>query len=76
MGIQRPVKGETAPPSGWMDQQSTWYEGRPGPRLHCVKWYHGDPAFLIPAQNESGEYIWRVRGNPGFLKIVSLWKRE
>jgi len=26
--------------------------------------------------NESGDYIWRVRGNPGFLKIVRLRRRE
>ena len=23
-------------PNGWMDQDATWYEGRPQPRPHCV----------------------------------------
>jgi len=23
-------------PKGWMDQDATWYEGRPRPRPHCV----------------------------------------
>lgn len=26
--------------------------------------------------NETGEYIWRVRGNPGFLRIVRLRRRD
>ena len=25
-------------PNGWMDQDTTWYGGRPGPRPHCVRW--------------------------------------
>jgi len=25
-------------PNGWMDQDSTWYRGRPQPRRLCVKW--------------------------------------
>jgi len=25
-------------PNGWMDQDATWYEGRPWPRPHCVRW--------------------------------------
>ena len=25
-------------PNGWMDQDATWYEGRPRPRPHCVVW--------------------------------------
>ena len=27
-------------PNGWMDQDETWYDGRPRPRPHCVD---GDP---------------------------------
>jgi len=30
-------------PNGWMDQDATWYGGRPRPRRHCVD---GDPAPL------------------------------
>jgi len=25
-------------PNGWMDQDATWYGGRPRPRQHCVRW--------------------------------------
>jgi len=28
--------------NGWMDQDATWYGGRPRPRRHCV--IDGDPA--------------------------------
>jgi len=24
-------------PNGWMDQDATWYGGRPWPRRHCVR---------------------------------------
>ena len=30
-------------PNGWMDQDATWYGGRPWPRRHCVRW---EPSFL------------------------------
>ena len=25
-------------PNGWIDQDATWYEGRPRLRPHCVRW--------------------------------------
>jgi len=25
-------------PNGWMDQNATWYGGRPRPRRHCARW--------------------------------------
>jgi len=25
-------------PNGWMNQDTTWYAGRPQPRRHCVRW--------------------------------------
>jgi len=39
-----PKKGHSPPlfgpcllwPNGWMDQDATWYEGRPWPGQHCV----------------------------------------
>ena len=41
-----PKKGHSRPlfgrrllwSNGWMDQDATWYEGRPRPRRHCVRW--------------------------------------
>ena len=34
-------------PNGWMDQDATWYRGRPQPRPHCItcRW---DPAASPP----------------------------
>ena len=30
-------------PNGWMDQDATWYGGRPRPRPHCVRWEPSSP---------------------------------
>jgi len=30
--------------NGWMDQDVTWYAGRPWPRLHCVRWGPSSPS--------------------------------
>jgi len=52
-GDQAPPKGGTASPifgqyllwrNGWVDQDVTWYGGRPRPRRHCVRLLDGDPA--------------------------------
>jgi len=29
--------------NGWMDQDTTWYGGRPRPRPHCVTWRSSSP---------------------------------
>ena len=31
-------------PNGWMDQDVTWYGGRPRPRRHCVRWGPASPS--------------------------------
>jgi len=30
-------------PNGWMDQDTTWYGGRPWPRPHCARWGSSSP---------------------------------
>jgi len=30
-------------PNGWMDQDATWYGGKPHPRRHCVRWEPSSP---------------------------------
>jgi len=30
-------------PSGWMDQDATWYEGKPRPRRRCIRWGRSSP---------------------------------
>jgi len=32
-------------PNGWMDQDATWYGGRPQPRRHCVAWGPSSPQY-------------------------------
>ena len=49
----RPKRGHIRPPSlfaqclllpnGWMDQDATWYGGRPRPGPHCVGWGSSSP---------------------------------
>jgi len=49
-----PPKRGTAPnfrpcllwPNSWMDQDGTWYGGRPRPRQHCVRWRPSSPPSL------------------------------
>jgi len=51
MGTQLPQRKEAQQPptfrpmsivpNGWMDQDTTWYGGRPWPRPHCVRWGPG-----------------------------------
>jgi len=51
-----PKKGHSPPlfgpcllwPNGWMDQDATWYEGRPRPRPHCVVWGSSFPPIFSP----------------------------
>ena len=30
-------------PDAWIDQDATWYEGRPRPRPHCARWGPSSP---------------------------------
>jgi len=30
-------------PNGWMDQDATWYGGKPRPRRRCVRWGRSSP---------------------------------
>ena len=48
-------------PNSWMDQDATWYEGRPRSRPHCVRWGHCPPgngrAFLFSAHVYCGQTV-------------------
>ena len=37
-------------PNGWMDQDTTWYGGKPRPRRHCVRWGPSCPSPKMGAQ--------------------------
>ena len=47
-------------PNGWMDQNATWYGGRPRPRRHCVR---SGPSF---------PHEWAQQPFPHFLPTL-LW---
>jgi len=37
-------------PNNWMEQDATWYGGRPWPRPHCVRWGPSPPKIKNGAQ--------------------------
>jgi len=39
----RPLKAPKIWPNGWMDQDATWYRGKPRPRRRCVRWVVAPP---------------------------------
>jgi len=51
-GDPSPLKGHSPPivgqcplwPNGWMDQDATWYGGKPRPRQRCVRWGRSSPS--------------------------------
>ena len=43
-------------PNGWMDQDSTWYGGRPRPRRHCVRWGPSPPTLRPPKKGHSPQF--------------------
>jgi len=43
-GAQPPIFGPCLlSPNGWVDQDTTWYGGRPRPRRHGVRWGPSSP---------------------------------
>jgi len=43
-GAEPPIFGPCLlRPNGWMDQDATWYRGRPQPRRLCVRWGPSSP---------------------------------
>jgi len=42
-------------PNGWMDQDASWYGGRPRPRPHCIRWWPSSPA---PERGTAAPSFW------------------
>jgi len=51
-------------PDGWMDQDATWYGGRPQHRRHCAKW---GPSSLLHGKGHSSPPTFRP------MSIVAKW---
>ena len=50
-GHTTPIFGPTLLwPNNWMDQDATWYGGRPQPRRYCVRWGPSSPSQKRRAQ--------------------------
>jgi len=60
-----PQRGGVAPifgpcslwPNGWMDQDATWYGGRPRPRPHCSGWEPSSPSQKGHSPPNVGPYL-------------------
>ena len=55
--------------NGWMDQDATWYGGRPQPRPHCGRWVSSSP----PQEIEVKLLIWFETCNALIVMNVVLF---
>jgi len=65
-GAQPPIFGPCLLwPNGWMDEEDTWYRGRPQPRPHCVRW--GPSPLPLPKKG--------AKPSPNFwpMFVVAKW---
>jgi len=52
-------------PNGWIDQDTTWYAGRPRPRPHCVRWSPAPP----PKKGHSPQFSAHVYCGQGHIVL-------
>ena len=58
-------------PNGWMDQDATWYRGRPRPRQRCVRWGPSSPTERgIAAPNFQPTLLWRRHPSQLLLALL------
>ena len=50
--LSPPILAYVLCPNGFMDQDATWYGGRPQPRPHCVTWRPSPPPIFGPCPND------------------------
>ena len=60
-------------PNGWMDQDATWYRGRPWPRRHCVRWTPSSPrkGHSSPPPPIFGACLLQPNGRPSQLLMTT-----
>jgi len=51
-------------PNGWMDQDATWYGGRPRPRPHCVRLGLSSPSPKGAQQPPSSAHVYCNQRSP------------
>ena len=59
-------------PNGWMDQDATWYGGRPRPRPHCVRWGVG-PSSPSPKMGHNPQFSAQVLWPNGWMDQNTTW---
>jgi len=59
-------------PNGWMDQDATWYKGRPEPRPHCVTWGSSSPQKGHSPQFFGSCLLW-PNGRPSRLLLSTCY---
>ena len=56
-------------PNGWMDQDATWYGGRPRPRPHCARWW----TLLPPKKGHSPQFLARPLWPNSWMDQDATW---
>ena len=72
-----PLKGHSPPnfdscllwPNGWIDQDATWYKGKPRPRPHCVTWGASSPSKNGHSPPIFGPCLFWPNGRPSRLVL-------
>jgi len=59
-------------PNGWIDQDATWYGGRPRPRRHCVRWGHSSPVERAQQPPLFGPCLLCLNGHPHLSNCWAL----
>ena len=59
-------------PNGWMDQDATWYGGRPRPRPHCVRWGPSSPKRGTAPPPIFGPCLLWPNGSPSQLLLSTV----
>jgi len=54
-------------PNGWMDQDATWYGGRPRPWWHCIRWGLGTELPLTERGTAAPSLPWHGRPSQQLL---------
>jgi len=75
--LSSPEKGAEPPPilspcllwpNGWMDEDATWYGGRPRPKLDCARWGRSPPPKKQEAQPQFSTHVCYGQ-TAGWIKI-------
>ena len=61
-------------PNGWIDQNATWYGGRPWPRRHCVRWGPNTPKKLAQQPHYSISVLAKWSPISATAELLFAWR--